>query len=263
MRPLTRPLAFVLFGLLPLLAQAEMSGKEIMQTQKQRHEARDEEARAVMRLIDESGKATEREMINYSLKEDDGTTRALIKFLAPADIRDVGLLTWERGVAGDDQWLYLPALRNVKRIAAGGKKNKFMGSDMAFEDLRPENLETHNYNLLRSEDYDGQSCYVVEITPASDAEKADSGYSKRVVWVRKDIMATVKTEYYDTHDRLVKIALTSNFKNIRGQMWRSDKNVIEDLGSHHKTEIETNKRVMDQGLDADFFTERSLTKPAH
>ncbi|MGZ8217360.1 outer membrane lipoprotein-sorting protein [Methylomagnum sp.] len=256
-----RPLAFVLLGLLPLLAQAEMSGKDIMQAQKQRHETRDEESRAVMRLIDDAGKATEREMVNYSLREDDGTTRALIKFLAPADIRDVGLLTWERGAAGDDQWLYLPALRNVKRIAAGGKKNKFMGSDLAFEDMRPENLETHAYNLIKSEDYDGQSCYVVEITPATDEEKSDSGYSKRVVWVRKDILFTVKTEYYDTHDRLVKTALISNLNNIRDQMWRSSKTVVQDLISHHKTEIETNKRVMDQNLDADFFTERSLTKP--
>lgn len=256
-----RPLAFVLLGLLPLLALAEMSGKEIMQAQKQRHESRDEESRAVMRLIDSSGKSTEREMASYSIKEADGTNRALTKFLAPADIRDVGLLTWERGAAGDDQWLYLPALRSVKRIAAGGKKNKFMGSDLTFEDLRPENLETHAYNLLRSEDLDGQPCYVVEALPATDSEKEDSGYSKRVAWVRKDILVTVKTEYYDTHDRLVKIALASDFKNIRDQMWRSDKGVVEDLVSHHKTEMQTNKRIMDQGLDADFFTERSLTKP--
>lgn len=86
----------------------------------------------------------------------------------------------------DDQWLYLPATRNAKRIAAAGKKNRFMGTDFAYEDLRPENLAAHSYRLAGSEALDGSDCWVIESVPANEQQASDTGYGKRRLWVRKD-----------------------------------------------------------------------------
>src|SRR5574341_1158535 len=130
------------------LAGEQLTGRQIMEKQKQLHESKDEDFKQDMQLIDRNGNVSKREVANYYLKTPEKLTKTMIIFLAPADVRGTGLLTWEQKAREDDQWLYLPASGKERRIAASGKKNKFMGTDFAYEDLRPENLDTHTYNLL-------------------------------------------------------------------------------------------------------------------
>ena len=160
-----------------------------------------------MTLIDPTGKEKERELQILSSSDEAGLSKVLIKFLAPPDIRNTGLLTWEQpGDKEDDQWLYLPATRTPKRIASSGKKGSFMNTDLAYEDLRPEDLDAHTYNVLREEDLGGQKCWVIEALPSTDKEKLESGYGKRVFWVRKDLYLTVQTEFYNKSDKLLQTA---------------------------------------------------------
>jgi len=118
---------------------AEMTGKQVMEEQRRRHRLKSEQTTTRMVLKDKKGRAKQRVLRIYTFTAEDHLSKSMIKFLAPADIRNVGVLTWEQGEdRDDDQWLYLPALKKVKRITSSGKKKKFMGTDLTFEDLRPD-----------------------------------------------------------------------------------------------------------------------------
>ena len=242
------------------LGGEQMTGRQIMEKQKQLHESKDEDFKQDMLLIDRNGNTSKREVINYYLKSADGLTKTMINFLAPADVRGTGLLTWEQKGREDDQWLYLPASGKERRIAASGKKNKFMGTDFAYEDLRPENLDTHTYNLIGSEAVGGKDCYVLEALPATEQEKSESGYSKRKFWIRKDIFFTVKKEFYNKQRQLEKISIDEELENVSASMWRSKKVTMEDIKAKHKTANITTERKIDKGIADGKFTLRELMK---
>lgn len=234
-----------------------MTGKEIMEKQKQLQQANDEKEVLSMKLIDKKGNVKEREVVRYSMKTASGLNKIMMVFNKPSDIKGTGLLTWEQKDRDDDQWLYLPELGKEKRIASGGKKNKFMGTDFAFEDLRPENLSTHEYNLTGGEAFEGKDCFVIEALPVGKEEK-ESGYSKRKLWIRKDIFFTVKVEYYDRKGKHIKTQENKNPKNVSGSVWRSDEIVMEDLEENHKTTLAVETRDVNKGLKEDFFSLRQL-----
>lgn len=239
------------------------TGREILDEQERRHHVESEETRLQMSLIDRRGREREREMVMYVLKGADGLNKTLIKFTSPTDIRNVGLLTWQQGEdKEDDQWLHLPSSNQVKRIAGSGKKNSFMGTDIAFEDLRPENLDAHDYNLLRKESIDGHDHWVVEAIPSTEKEKKDSGYSKRVFWIRKDIYFTVKTEFYNRRGRLAKLALNEELINLQGDIWRSNVSTTERLAEKTKTVLRNQYRAHNIEMSKSFFTQQNLRRPA-
>jgi outer membrane lipoprotein-sorting protein len=242
------------------LAGEQMTGRQIMEKQKQLHESKDEEFKQEMVLIDRNGNTSKREVVNYYIKAPDGLAKTMIIFLSPGDVRGTGLLTWEQKAREDDQWLYLPASGKERRIAASGKKNKFMGTDFAYEDLRPENLDTHTYNLIGSEAVGGKDCYVLEALPSTEQEKAESGYSKRKFWVRKDLFLTIKREFYNKQGQPEKISVDEDLENVSDPMWRAKKVTMEDIKAKHKTVLATIERKINKGIPDSKFTLRELTK---
>jgi hypothetical protein len=237
---------------------AGMTGREIMEKQKELHEAKTEREIHLMKLINKKGKVKKRMMNTYSMKTKDGLTKSMLVFTAPKDIKGTGLLTWEQKDRDDDQWLYLPATKKEKRIASSGKKNRFMGTDFAYEDMRPEDLDVHEYKLVGSETVDGQDCYVVEAFPSTPKEKKESGYSKRKLWIRKDIFFTVKIEFYNKKGRLFKVQTNRDLKNVTGTIWRSNTVIMRDLKKKHETHLIIRKRALNKPMKEDFFTLRKL-----
>ena len=241
---------------------AQPNGREIMEMQKERHDTIQEEERILMRLIDRRGREKERKMVTYRAKNENGLNKTMIKFTAPRDIANVGLLTWEQKEQDDDQWLYLPAGGRAKRIASTSKKNSFMGTDLAFEDLRPENLDEHTYTLTGTETVEGQECYVIEALPATDKEKKSSGYTKRIFWINKELLTFVKTEFYGRRDKLIKTSVIHEVENIRDDLYRPRKSTVSDLERKTSTVMETVERDLDPGLEESFFTQHTLKKEA-
>jgi hypothetical protein len=256
-RALTLAAALVLTGAIPAAAQ---SGLEIMQKQRELQRAPDEVETSVMKIYSKADEVKERRLVSYILTPRDGRTKTLLRFLAPRDVENTALLTWEGPDGRDDQWLYLPATRRVKRIAASGKKNRFMGTDFSYEDLRPENLALHTYSLLESERVDGIDCYVLEARPASERQAADSGYSRRKLWIRKDSSATVKQEFYDRRSRLEKVAVSRDLVNVRDTLWRAREIEMRDVQAGTRTVMVVEQRSLDTGLTDSFFTEAELTR---
>ncbi len=262
-RHFTLPIGILLLAVVALAGPApaaDPSALDVMKKQREVHRVKDEEERQTLKLVSKSGASKERKLVRYLLSGGGDLDKILVRFLAPRDVENTGLLTWEGKDGNDDQWLYLPAVKRPKRIAASGKKNRFMGTDFAYEDLRPENVAVNRYALVGSEAIDGADCFVIDATPATERQAADSGYSRRRIWVRKDTLVTVKREYYDKQAKLEKVEHHRKQVNVTGAVWRANEVEMHDVQNGTRTVITVETRVVNKGLKDDFFTETELIR---
>src|SRR5688500_12341486 len=255
--------AAVVLGLV-LLALASpaaaQSGAEVMSKQRELQRVKDEEERQALKLVSRSEATKERKLVRWVLTGSGDLDKILVRFLAPRDVENTGLLTWEAKDGNDDQWLYLPAVKRPKRIAASGKKNRFMGTDFAYEDLRPEAVSAHRYEVVGNEAVDGADCWVIQATPATERQAADSGYGKRRLWVRKDHHLTVKREYFDKQGKLEKVETHRKLVNVTGTVWRANEIEMHDVQQGTRTLVTIESRAVNRGLKDDFFTETELIR---
>jgi outer membrane lipoprotein-sorting protein len=250
--------------LIPFAVHAgELTGRQIIELQKERHAVKSDTADIVMLLVDRRGNKKQRFIQRYDKEVENGLKRALIVFKEPKDIAGTSLLTWELEGGKDKQWLYLPAQKKMQRIAGHSKKGAFMGTDFTYEDLQPDTIENYNYNLLDSEKVDKEDCYVIEITPATKEKQKESSYSRRVVWVRKDIVFTVKIEFYDRRDRLLKTQTNHDLINIEGSIWMAKKSLMSNHKKRHKTLMGVKDRKINIFIDDTVFTERFILSGKH
>ncbi len=245
--------------LAPRWAAAETAA-DIMQTHRTRQAARDEEEHLLMKLLDKGGDVKQRKLVRYLLRGKDQLNKVLIRFTAPRDVEGTGLLTFEGADGRDEQWLYLPSAKKTRRIAASGKKNKFMGTEFASEDLLPEAVALNRYTLGGEQPVDGQVCWVVEAVPATDRQAEDSGYSKRKLWVRQDAYAVVKREFYDKRGRLEKTQHDRKMALVAGTIWRPAEVEMVNEQNGNRTILVVESRAVDKGLKEDLFTEAELLR---
>lgn len=239
----------------------DLTGRQIVEEQQDRHIADNEYSDVDLTLKDRKGKEKQQEMVIYTAKKD-GKTKTLIQYHSPANIRGVGLLTWEQGKdKDDDQWLYMSASRSTKRIAGGSKKNQFMGTDMAYEDMRPENLDTHEYTLVGEEIVGDKNCWKIESLPSTKKEKQDSGYGKRVMWVDQTNYMTLKVDFYDHHDRHIKVALFEDIRPMSGKLFRSFQVTWNRIRQKTTTIMAYGKIDLDTKHKDILFTQNYMKRP--
>ncbi len=218
------------------------------------HGFRGEHSIADMILIDTKGKKRSRKLefqILEGIAKGDKTT---IRFLAPADIRNTTLLTHEQKQRDDDQWLYLPALKRVKRIAASNKSSSFQGSEFTYEDLSPKEISKYDYQLLRTESCEDAQCWVVEAKPRFKS----SGYSKTQSWIRHDNHQSIRQDFYDKRDKLLKRSKITGLKKLNNQFWRADVIHMVNLKTKKETLLKSYDRKIDPTLQARSFTKRAI-----
>lgn len=138
---------------------------------------------ALMILRNTQGDESKREFTYKTLEMTGDGDKELGVFHRPADVKGTAILTYAHGLKPDDQWLYLPELKRVKRISTVNKSGPFMGSEFAYEDIASWELEKYKYKYLRDEVIDGNDCFVIENIPAYE----HSGYVRQVEWIDKTI----------------------------------------------------------------------------
>ena len=143
--------------------------------------------------------------------------KSLTVFHEPRDIEGTAFLSHTRIDGDDDQWLYLPALKRVKRIASSNKSSAFVGSEFAYEDLLSDEVEKFDYRWLRDEACGDWACFVIERRP----RYANSGYSRQVVWIDQEAFRPVKIEYYDRRERLQKTLIVEDYRQYLDRYWRA------------------------------------------
>jgi outer membrane lipoprotein-sorting protein len=168
-----------------------------------------ERARMRMILIDAHGSRVEREMTGMVMEAEGDGDRSLMSFETPLDVQGTKMLTWSKKNEDDDQWLYIPSVRRVKRITSRQQSSSFLGSEFSFEDLGSQEVEKYNYKFLRDEKRDGRDIWVLERVP-----KRTSGYSKQIMYVRQDILSPVQVDYYDRRNELLKIATFDGYRTF-------------------------------------------------
>ncbi|MFC1608066.1 outer membrane lipoprotein-sorting protein [Candidatus Latescibacterota bacterium] len=246
------------------LAMAEeMTGRQVMEEQIKRHTVQSETTVDVMLLVDSKDRKETRTLKSYYKDLGGGETRTLVVFEEPATVKGTAMLTWEHKNGESDQWLYLPSQKKLQRIAQGSKKSYFMGTDLTYEDLEPEQMMNFTYTMLDPETVDGNECYVIESVPSDKEKLKKSGYSKRTLWVRKDIFFTVKVEFYDQRGRLIKTQTNLDAENIGGTVWRAKKALMDNHKRKHKTLTAVKSDDTNVELDDAIFTERYLTSEKH
>lgn len=231
----------------PLYSTQELSGDEILK--KEDENSPDSEIMiSEMTIVHKSGAKRVRK-IKAWMKGDDYT---LVRFLTPANVKGTGFLSVK-----DNDWLYLPALRKVRRIATKEKGGSFMGSDFSYDDVSGYSWEEDfNSRLMGMEKYQGHECYVLELIPK---KPGDLSYSKLKRWVDKENFYPVKTEYYDRHGDLLKVLYSSEVEKKEG-LWVTKKNEMQNVQKGSKTiivikEIEVNPEIPDH-----MFTTRQLER---
>ena len=172
----------------------------------------DVKADMTMVLINASGQKRERTMHMQTL-ELKGGNKSLMEFLTPADVRGTKFLSYEHADRDDDQWLFLPALKRVKRMASKNKSGSFMGSEFSFEDMGSFNIDKYNYKGDATEvELDGKKYLKSEYTPNSKY----SGYTKQISYVDPVSYLVHQVDYYDRKKELLKTAIFSQYTKVNG-----------------------------------------------
>ena len=249
-------LGLYLFGAMSLIAQTEISGTEIMQKVSDRADGDEMEGTLTMTLISSSGSERVREIRQY-IKDFGDIEKKIMFFIQPADVKNTSFMNWsyEEESKNDDQWIYLPALKKVKRISSDSSGDYFMGSDFTYDDLGDRKVSDDNHTLLRTEVLDNQECYVVE----SVTKDEDYMYSKTITWVVKDRWYGLKKEFYDEDGEYLKTLTLLDVEQING-FWIITGIEMKNAQKDHMTRMEFKGVKIDSGIDDSIFSERIMKR---
>ena len=208
-----------------------------------------------MTLINSNNQKRQRKMKMIMMEKDNGD-KSLMTFLAPADVKGTKFLSYEHINKDDDQWLYLPALKRVKRIASKNKSGSFMGSEFSYEDLTSFSAEKYNFSgeskLVK---LGSKEVYEVPRIPKSK----NSGYTKQISWIDSTNFLIQKVEYYDRKHELLKTAIFDEYNKISG-VWRIGKMTMTNHQNDKKTILVWGNETIKNGLKEKNFHKRVLKK---
>jgi len=206
-----------------------------------------------MTLKNKNGQTSERNLTNRTLELMEDGDKSLIVFNSPKDVKGTSTLTFTHKVGSDDQWLYLPSIKRVKRISSNNKSGPFVGSEFAYEDLSSQEVEKYAYKFLEEKG----SLLVVEQDPVDPK----SGYRRRIVTYNKDKGYRMeKVEFYDRKNSLLKTLIYSNYQVHKNKFWRAGTLNMVNKQSNKETRLEFTNYNFDANLTDDDFTQVALKR---
>lgn len=209
-----------------------------------------------MILRNTQGQESIREIKIKSLEQENDGDKSLTIFNQPRDVKGTAFLSFSHPVGADDQWLYLPALKRVKRISSRNKSGPFMGSEFSFEDLSSFEIEKYGYKYLGDEEFNGQDNFMVEQYPVDE----NSGYTRRIVWLDKSEYRVQKIDFYDRKNSLLKTLTYSNYQQYLGKYWRADSANMVNHQSGKSTDLTWKNYAFKTGLQDGDFNRNTLKR---
>jgi len=258
-----KPLLFTLLAAIvatPVLAQTAIDkGFEIAREIERRDDGFiDSKVTLKMTLSNRNGETSSRELRLASLETADKKSgdKSLTVFDRPRDIRGTAFLSFTKVLDPDDQWLYLPALKRVKRISSANKSGPFVGSEFAYEDLVSFEVGKYDFKWLRDEPCGDLQCFVLERTPRYEK----SGYTRQVTWVDQQEYRIMRVDYYDRKASLLKTLVQSGFRQYLGQYWRPSVMVMKNVQTGKQTRLEFQDYQFRSGVRENDFTPGRLKR---
>jgi len=209
-----------------------------------------------MILRNKRGQESDRHLRISVLENETGGDMSLIVFDRPRDVKGTAMLTHSHKVDDDDQWLYLPALKRVKRISSSNKAGSFMGSEFAYEDMTSQELEKYTYRWLRDEPCGELTCWVSERTPIGK----NSGYKRQISWIDQQEYRIWKVEYYDRKDAHLKTLSVPSHQQYLAKYWRADEMLMVNHLTGKSTRLIWSNYEFGADLDENDFTKISLKR---
>jgi len=216
----------------------------------------DSTAKAEMILRNAKGDQTVRKMKIKALEMSSDGDKALTIFQQPRDVKGTAFLSFSHAVKSDEQWMYLPALKRVKRISSRNKSGPFMGSEFAFEDLSSFEIEKYTYKYLKDETINGELCFVVELDPVDK----NSGYTRQLIWIDQSHYRAQKIEFYDRKNSLLKTLTMSDYQLYLDKFWRANKQNMVNNQTDKSTDYIIHELVFNKGLSEKDFNKATLKR---
>lgn len=213
-------------------------------------------------LTNKAGQSRVRETRSIgALKADGENNRRIVRFNSPADVAGTAVLTIENAGA-DDIWVYLPALKKVRRLPPSNLKDAFVGTDFSYGDVLGHAVADWNHKLVRTETVGGVATRVIESTPKSAAITASTGYGKRVSWLRATDNVMVKAHYHDAKGALIKTYTAESIRLVdkANGRYQAMRQTMRNVRTGHSTRIEYSSFRTDQAVAASEFEPRSLER---
>lgn len=258
--PIRLGIVILLFLLPAVISQnpataSELAGRDIMVMVDEAPDGDNRKSQIEMVLINHRGKKRIRRMISFS-KDYGKDVKKLMAFKKPLDVKGTSFLSWEYDAPekDDDKWLYMPALRKVRRISGASNNEYFMGSDFTYDDMGDRSVDEDTHTLLGEEMLEGHECWKIECIPV----EKESAYDKRILWVRKDAKKTVKAEYLDTQG-LIKTFTVEDLKPHQG-FWTVFKMRMENHRENHVTVMTLSDVVYDTDVADSFFSVNTISR---
>lgn len=211
-------------------ARAELSADQVAQKAYDVEDGQDLEAHLVM-TITKDGDAKTRQL-SFARKDFGKDSKVLFKFTAPALVQGTSFISWSRVQGDNDYWIYLPALKKVRRIASSDKSQSFMGSDYSYEDLSKRSLSKDSFSLRGKENVDKASCYILQAVAKDKGEEI----VRRVAWIRQDNFLIAKAEFYDRSGKLKKRLANSQLKRVQN-IWTVMFSQMEDVQNKSRSTL--------------------------
>lgn len=240
-----------------------ITAQEIAQKVHDRDEGDNAISNMKMILIDKSNSERVRELKRFSKNKGDDTLK-LMFFLSPSDVKDTAFLTYdyEDSNKDDDQWLYLPALQKVKRIASSDKSSSFMGSDFTYSDMTSRNVADYSYKIMKEVNVQGHKTWQMMVVPKSEKVVDETGYTKSIVFVRQDNFVIVQALHYVKAGKKLKYMQVKDLEKIDGIWTIKEIQMLTKKGKKtlHKTIFQFSDVKYNQDLDESLFSTRTLKK---
>ncbi len=249
-----------LLGLFPFASAAQTPEEKglIIAVEADKRDLGWSDSTADMKMIlrNRHGEQSERAIRVRSLEVQGDGDKSLTIFDYPADVKGTAFLSYTHAIKPDDQWLYLPALKRVKRISSANKSGPFMGSEFAYEDISSQEIEKYRYKYLRDETIDGQEAFVVERTP----QYKHSGYTKQIVSIDKQHYRVLKVDYFDRKGAHLKTLTIKDYRQYLAKFWRADHMNMVNHQNGKSTSLMWSNYRFKSGLSKRDFDRNSLKR---
>lgn len=216
----------------------------------------DSTANMTMELRNKHGDTSVRHIRIKSLEVEGDGDKSMSIFDQPADVKGTAFLTFSHSQKADEQWLYLPSIKRVKRINSKNKSGPFMGSEFAYEDIASQELDKYTYKYLRDETLNGIDCFVIERVPAYK----HSGYTRTVGWVNKAEYRPEQIVFYDRKNTLLKTLSYNGYQKHLNKYWRANQLSMVNHQTDKSTTLKWSDYKFKTGLSDKDFSRNSLKR---
>jgi outer membrane lipoprotein-sorting protein len=231
------------------------NARQIVEEAQRRTDAKSQRYEGLLQVFDAKGKVSDKRW-TFDRLGSHGTSKAVLRFTAPAEVKGVALLVVNHPDRASDQWMWTPAIERERRIALQDRSTRFFGTDFSFEDLEERDVNQYEYTLAGEEALDGVACWKIQSTPK---EAKSSQYTRSFVWIRKDNYAFARIENF-IKDQVVRRLNYSDIQNVQG-IWTARQLEMADLRRNSRTRLTLDKLEYNVPMKDDDFTLQAIRRP--